>query len=286
MGTVLENIYWAEKNERLMALLNESGLLVKRTMDQGAEAEVIRLDSGMESFVLKVWNKGSQPDIKFQYRLLNALSDQGLPVSNALGYGETSAGEPAMLTRYDGTAAEKADKKKIARFAGILSDLHRTKIKNLTLPIYNFPDYFLPGAESQPDIFPALESLLSMIDLRQDTLIHGDFHWMNILEDGDRLTVIDWTNCQLGDPRYDLAWSLILLKIYISPGAADTFLSTYLRENDIVESEREIFETIALLRWLLLHKYGEVPVLPNTIQRVKKLIRANCHLTAVTVAGE
>jgi hygromycin-B 4-O-kinase len=38
-------------------------------------------------------------------------------------------------------------------------------------------------------------------------LVHNDFHFNNILTDGERITaVIDWANALYGDPLYDIAW--------------------------------------------------------------------------------
>lgn len=41
----------------------------------------------------------------------------------------------------------------------------------------------------------------------QRALVHNDFHFNNILTDGQRITaVIDWANALYGDPLYDIAW--------------------------------------------------------------------------------
>src|SRR5690606_23032890 len=43
-------------------------------------------------------------------------------------------------------------------------------------------------------------------------LAHWDFHHENILvDDADRAWVIDWTQLQATDVRFDLAWTLVLL---------------------------------------------------------------------------
>ena len=98
------------------------------------------------------------------------------------------------------------------------------------------------------------------------------------MEKNDRYTVIDWTNGQLGDPRYDFAWSFTLLKIYVSEQSAYVFRSAYLLENDIPQKELEVFEALACLRWLVLNRSGGVPNDPNTIKRVRALLTNNLFL--------
>jgi len=123
-----------------------------------------------------------------------------------------------------------------------------------------------------------------MAQMKQERMIHGDFHLGNIVEDNKRYTVIDWTNGQLGDPRYDLAWSLMLQKIYISERYADVFRSAYLLGNDIQQEELEVFEAMACLRWILLTRIGGVPKEPSTIKRVTRLISNNRFLKELVLS--
>lgn len=123
-----------------------------------------------------------------------------------------------------------------------------------------------------------MSALLQIIQIKQDRIIHGDFHVGNIVEDNDRYTVIDWTNGQLGDFRYDFAWSLMLQRIYLSDEHAQVFRSAYLLGNVILQKDLEAFEALACLRWILLNRNGGVPKGPNTIERVKGLTANNSFL--------
>ena len=49
---------------------------------------------------------------------------------------------------------------------------------------------------------------------------HGDYHPLNIMVEGDRLAVLDWTDATVGDPMGDLARSVILFGV--ARVAADT----------------------------------------------------------------
>jgi aminoglycoside phosphotransferase (APT) family kinase protein len=44
-----------------------------------------------------------------------------------------------------------------------------------------------------------------------DVICHGDLHLFNLLADGDRVTVLDWSNALLGPRAYDVAFTSLLL---------------------------------------------------------------------------
>ncbi|MDQ0192785.1 aminoglycoside phosphotransferase (APT) family kinase protein [Paenibacillus wynnii] len=272
---------WVEKNEKLDELLNQVNTLTTHSMDHGFEAEVMKISSDKESFVLKVWNKGSRPDISFQFHLLNVLSERGLSVSKPVGWGINPNADEVLLTTFDGMPVLKVNEKKMIDIAKILSRIHQIpvdEIGDIHFPKNDFIDYFFPGVREHDDLSSVLFSLVPIIPIQQDRIIHGDFHVGNILEENDRYTVIDWTNGQLGDSRYDFAWALTLQSIYISERYAHVFRSAYLLENDIEQKELEVFEALACLRWILLNRNGGVPKRPNTIERVKGLITNNSFL--------
>lgn len=272
---------WIEKNELMDALLNQEDTLTTHPMEHGFEAEVMKISSDEGNFVLKIWNKNSKPDIRFQFRLLNALFERGLSVSKPVGWGLNPSLDKVLLTTFDGMPVLKLNEKKVTKIANILSKIHQIhgeEIGNITLPKVDFIDYFFPGVREHHDIYNSLISLLQITRIKQERIIHGDFHLGNILEKNDRYTVIDWTNGQLGDPRYDFAWSLTLQKIYISERYANMFRSAYLSENDVQQKELEVFEALACLRWIVLNRSSGIPKGPNTIERVKSLIINNPFL--------
>jgi len=159
--------------------------------------------------------------------------------------------------------------------ANLLAQMHQMDVKGLGLPKYDFLDYFFPGAGEHRDIYQALVSLHSLVKIKQERLIHGDFHFENIVEEDGGCTVIDWTNGQLGDPRYDFAWALTLQKIYISERYAEVFRSAYLLKMDICTEDLDVFEALACLRWLLLARRGGTPNEPAAIGRAKRLITSH-----------
>lgn len=61
---------------------------------------------------------------------------------------------------------------------------------------------------------PALRERLRADDVRADALVHLDFHPLNLVLGSDgELALIDWTNARAGDPRFDLARSLVLFAL-------------------------------------------------------------------------
>ncbi|AIQ33804.1 aminoglycoside phosphotransferase [Paenibacillus sp. FSL R5-0345] len=289
MRTPITNVNWLEHQEIIMHdLLIQEATLTTYPMDDGFEAEVLKISSGQESFVLKTWSKSSKPDVQFQYRLLEVLSERGVAVSKPVGWGINPDGDKVLLTSFDGTPILKVNDKTMKKLASILARIHQidiAELEHIQLPKYDFVDYFFPEVSEHADLKQALISLVKKTPMKQDHIIHGDFHLGNIVEEQERFTVIDWTNGQLGDPRYDFAWSFILLKIHLSERYARVFRSAYLLENDMEQEELEVFEAWACLRWILLNRRGSTPKGPNVTKRVKSLIGSNQFLKDLEFVG-
>ncbi|UVI33119.1 phosphotransferase family protein [Paenibacillus spongiae] len=149
---------------------------------------------------------------------------------------------------------------------------------DLTIPRYDFINYFFPGIENQRDIQEILNWLVGSSGMEQKCLIHGDYNLGNILECDGRYTIIDWTNVQLGDPRYDMAWSIILMWIYVSEKNSSYYRSVFLMNNTYTSDELEKFEAIACLRWILLNRIANLPRRNNTISTVRTILKKNKYL--------
>lgn len=277
----LKSIDWIAKNDLIDHLLQQEDNLAISTMDQGFEAEVVKVTLEQTSYVLKIWNKDSRPDVSFQFHLLNALFDRELSVSKPIGWGMNANGEKVLFTSFDGAAVKKVNKKKMSDLALLLASIHQTPVEELLhvqLPKYDFIDYFYSAIKEHPDLLLALTHFLSMTEMNQEQLIHGDFHLANILENNGKYTVIDWTNGQLGDIRYDFAWSFVLKSIYVSEQNASAFRTAYLKTNPISQNDVQLFEAIACLRWILYSRHEKVPKGTNTLDTIMSLITNNPYL--------
>ncbi|MGE7822613.1 aminoglycoside phosphotransferase family protein [Paenibacillus sp. NPDC093718] len=277
----MREIIWLEKSETLELLLEHETTVQVIPLDSGMEAEVAKIVTSAADYVLKIWNKASKPDVQMQYQILNALYSQGRAVSKPLGWGTDRNSNPVMLTSYDGTPVRKVNQPKIVKLAKMLMDIHKLPLDSLNglgLPRYGFISYFYPRIDEFPDIQHPLMELVQRANMKQECIIHGDYHLGNVLEHENELTVIDWTNVQKGDPRYDIAWSIILMWIYVSEKQASIYRAALCAENRYEADELELFEAIACLRWVLLSRVDHPPIRKDTIARVRSILKSNTYL--------
>ncbi|MHA2141760.1 MAG: phosphotransferase family protein [Candidatus Thorarchaeota archaeon] len=81
--------------------------------------------------------------------------------------------------------------------------------------------------------------------------VHNDFHPNNILIDESGTPfVIDWTAADVMDYRVDLAWTLILTKIYAGDSLREAILKGYEKVSQKVVEDLEFFEVLGALRRL------------------------------------
>ena len=66
---------------------------------------------------------------------------------------------------------------------------------------------------------------------RSDALLHLDYHPLNVMTDGRRVTgVLDWANARPGDPRADYARTVTILRLAPAPpGASRPFITIWRR---------------------------------------------------------
>ncbi len=281
MRDLLRNIVWIEKNKDFESLLKHYDSLNITPLNSGLEAEVMKICTPESSFVLKVWNRDSKPEVKIQYKLLDVLYNQRKAVSKPLGWGLDESNNQVLLTGFDGLPINHVDQSKLAKLAKILISIHKIPLGALgdsILPKHEFVNYFYPRINEHPDILNLLVQLVGRTKLKQDCIIHGDYNLGNILEADGKYTVIDWTNGQLGDPRYDIAWSIVLIWIYVSEKYYSIYRSAFLSEINYTDEELTLFEAIASLRWILLNRITDLPKRENTISRVKSLLLSNKYL--------
>jgi len=277
----LAGIEWLETTQMLNNLITSGTKLTFSPLSPGLEADVVKISQGEEHFVLKKWNKGSKPDVLRQYYLLEALHCHGICVSEPIGYGQTETGEVVLLTRYHGTAVTKVSPSIFKKIASILADVHQLPPDGLgsrAIAKHDFVGYFFSGIEAFPAMKEELTRLIASADMRTDRMIHGDFHLGNVLEENGQYTVIDWTNAQLGDPRFDLSLTCLFLRIYLSDSKSLTFLHKYQERMPVATEELEIFEAIACIRWLLLDRTTGVPKRADTMKKVRNIVRNNQYL--------
>jgi len=280
----LRETRWMERSDELEAFLAHGA--VPQPMAGGYEAETVAYVLRDKKLVLKVWNKGSNPDVGYQYRLLAKLRAHGLSVPAALGWGYTSGGHQTLATSYEGLPVRRLERSRLSELAVLLKRIHTLPYRELEieLPEYDFASYFFPASAEHGDLRDALSKLIDSAGMKQDCLIHGDFNMGNVLENAaGGYTLIDWTNAQLGDARYDAAWASFLLRIYVGEAYGEQFLAAYadLDRGDggaNAAETFELFENMACLRWLLLHRSVGLSVAKGEISRLDRFIRKSRYL--------
>jgi len=82
-------------------------------------------------------------------------------------------------------------------------------------------------------------------------VVHWDFHPQNILvrPDGSAV-VIDWTGATISDPRFDLAWSLLLIEAYIGTEFRARVLAEYENQSNGAVPGMDFFDAFACARRL------------------------------------
>ena len=105
--------------------------------------------------------------------------------------------------------------------------------------------------------YPTLIEVVAWLDRHmhavpcdRPVIVHRDYHPWNVLVDAaERLVVIDW-DWQIGDFRFDLAWTLTLMR----RSGFDTFSATvqreYARQSGRSLDGLRYFEVMTTLRWL------------------------------------
>ncbi|WP_010271860.1 aminoglycoside phosphotransferase family protein [Paenibacillus senegalensis] len=275
---LLREINWIEKNKIIDNLLGYN-TISSYPLIAGLEAEVAKICLGETCYVLKIWNKKSKPNIQNQYKIIRTLYENGLTVPQPMGYGRDKDMNQVLLTSYNGSPVNITDNQILLNLASILNEVHKTPLElfdpQLVLE-YDFIKYFYPGVEEHADIHELLVHLVKKSNMKNEQLIHGDYNLGNILESEGTYTIIDWTNGQRGDPRYDIAWSVILIQIYTDKSYASLYRNDFL--NIYTRGDLELFEAIACLRWILLNRIVNLSKGIKTIRRVREILKENVHL--------
>jgi aminoglycoside phosphotransferase (APT) family kinase protein len=94
-----------------------------------------------------------------------------------------------------------------------------------------------------------LRERATRVQTGQLAIAHWDFHPWNVLVRSDGAAfVIDWTGGEITDSRFDLGWTLLLLRSTLGPTARDAVLAEYERNIGGPTADLDFFEAAASLR--------------------------------------
>lgn len=129
-------------------------------------------------------------------------------------------------------------------------------------------------------------------------LIHWDFHPANVLFAApDQYSVIDWTQAEVCDPRFDLAWTLVVVGSQANWDAADRILAGYAAQGGVVGADLDFFVAAACLKRLvsvlvsLAHgaetlgmRPGADAIMTQQLDRIAQVYRRWLEITGLRLA--
>lgn len=195
----------------------------------GVSADVHRLDltladGSATSVVLRAHGRShSGHPAELEYRLLQALHREGLPVPEPLlvDTSGTLLADPFLVMAFVEGSSEMPDAEQehnIDAMAAMLAKIHAAPTAGLPeLPARTdpLPEVFnyLPAGPEWDDLHAYLRSLTHTAYRGSPALLHGDFWPENLLWRHGKITaVLDWEDAALGDPLSDLAVSRVELR--------------------------------------------------------------------------
>jgi len=194
---------------------------------QGMTSEVAFVDD-RQPLVLKRCRDAAYVDwLRREHRVLLALSTTRLPVPHVVGYHERGARDGGgdcwlLMTRLPGQSlwdvllgCEPSERSRHLHALGtLLRELHATPAPEAFRHQQPWIERRLAAAGHNLAWSDGTSALLQQLNAHRpptcgETLIHGDLALDNVLVEPDgRMHVIDWSEGDLGDPRYDVALAL------------------------------------------------------------------------------
>jgi aminoglycoside phosphotransferase (APT) family kinase protein len=153
----------------------------------------------------------------------------GGPLRHAWALMDVAPGAP-LLADLDGVAALARLPQIVGRLphqlAGTMAAIHgidpvpvvdrvRAAAPSIALAVDELWPHLRAGAEAaaRPDLADAVERLAETQPPRDAPVVcHGDLHPLNLLADGPRLTILDWTGAIIAPAAFDVALTRLLLR--------------------------------------------------------------------------
>ena len=181
----------------------------------GRDTALFRVERGGERYALRVFRPGEGGVARREAEVMRSALEGGLPVPRVCAAGMWQDRAALLLSWRPGrpVAHELAARPWRAWPLGVMFGLAQAAIHRTPAPEAlraagrGWINWAGPGEE-------ALAARLRETDPREDRLIHLDYHLLNAMTDGERITgVLDWTNARAGDPRADYARTLTILRL-------------------------------------------------------------------------
>jgi len=107
-----------------------------------------------------------------------------------------------------------------------------------------------------------LEQGKGTVPCERPAILHRDYHpWNVLVDDEEHLWVIDW-DWQVGDARFDLAWTCTLMERSGFGSFSSDVQDEYERQSGRATEGLDYFKVLTTLRWLLNVLPAEDPEVP------------------------
>ena len=231
-----------------------------------------------QEWVLRLYHgDGAAQKAEHEFGALRSLHAAGYPVPQVLMLeaGESPLGRPfvimerilgepmwALLSR----ASPAGRAELLALFGQLFARLHRLDWRPFVQDPAPYADRYLLidswlgrahgvlEASAYADLLPVVawvEERRNRLPCARPAPVHQDLHPGNVLVRADgSAVVIDWTSFEVSDPRFDLAWTLLLVDAYEGPAMYAAVLHEYERWADGPVEELACFEVCACARRL------------------------------------
>ncbi|MFW9927107.1 MAG: phosphotransferase family protein [Candidatus Thorarchaeota archaeon] len=232
-----------------------------------------------DGLIIRVYAPGISEKAERESGVMNQLQEIGYPVPQVhlIETDESKLGNPFMIMdRINGGTLEdrlnmpNVDHPKwLKLFSKLFVDLHKldwtyfvskVEAKQFDDPFFIIKNTLTKYREylarfKKTELTPILEWLkhrIESVPCKMPSMIHGDFHPMNIMfDEQENPFVIDWGASHVSDYRFDLAWTLVLNRAYSSKENRDWVLGGYQTAIGHEVEEIEYFEVLGILRRLL-----------------------------------
>lgn len=211
-----------------------------RTADGAADTVILRL-------FLAAYGDG--PEVaEREYATLTALAAAGAaaPAPRWLDASGAVLGRPALAMSVVPGRPMVSDRSiDVTALARALVEIHRTPLEGFghlapPAPLDVQARAWVPPGTADVGTFVDADRLLAEIARwaasarpAAPALVHGDFHPGNVLTDGERTTVVDWTWPVLGDPGRDLGYCRYDLTLGYGRDVAERFTAAYVAEGGV-----------------------------------------------------
>jgi aminoglycoside phosphotransferase (APT) family kinase protein len=197
----------------------------------GSDTAIWRVESAGQLYALRVFPPGREDDCEREIAVMQAALAGGIPVPRVHAAGTWRDRSALLLSWLPGRpmAEELRTRPWRAWRLGVLFGRMQAAIHAVPAPdvLMRRPDAWIAWAG------PAEESLqvrLRATEHRADALLHLDYHPLNVMTDGTRVTgVLDWTNARAGDPRADAARTITILRVDVTRGGVSLVLERGVR---------------------------------------------------------